>query len=188
MKADQLFGSIESGSVHAELGLASTTRTLLLFLKENKIVQSARRQLDPEDITLLLERALSLYERPGPPGYAHPSDLALCAYLYLLADTAHVEAQKLIERIASEGRREFAAASAVARYFTRLGSSTTLAHVNKNPEVFVFAGRAAEWAATTPRVSPMPEGNVLSENPALLCVASTRQASAGRAATVQTHA
>src|SRR5438105_4529337 len=87
MTIRELIVEIEDGSVRADIGLASTTYTLLRRLEANPTVKEARERIasSAEDALLFLERAVRLFESPPPEGYAHPDDLAVSAYLFILA-------------------------------------------------------------------------------------------------------
>jgi len=73
--------------------------------------------LDPEAASLLLKQAVALFESPAPEGYAHPGDLALCAYLFLLTRVHGPDAQAFVERVARTAGEEFFAARTLARSF-----------------------------------------------------------------------
>ena len=119
MSLQKLITEIEDGDVRADLALASTPSTLLKRLADNPVLKKAKRQiaLDPEAASLLLKQAVALFESPAPEGYAHPGDLALCAYLFLLTRVHGPDAQAFVERVARTAGEEFFAARTLARSF-----------------------------------------------------------------------
>jgi len=119
---------IEDGSVRSDLGLASTTYALLRRLEENPVVREARERVysRASDVLHLLERAVRMYESPAPEGYAHPDDLALTAYLFILARIQTPGIQRFISRVAKEAKREFFAATGIAAYFAKRVPLTTV--------------------------------------------------------------
>jgi hypothetical protein len=127
MTTEHLIQQIEEGPVHADLTLASTTYTLLRRLELNPIIVEARRRsdVDPDALRRYFDRAVALFEKQGPEGYTHPDDLALCAYISILARDPKPAAQGFVNRVASAKRPEFPAATAVAEYFTSRIPSTT---------------------------------------------------------------
>lgn len=127
MHPNPIIATLETGAVTADLRLASTRRALQRRLERNEILTHVRRAItaDPEETVLLLERAVQLYEAPGPAGYAHPDDLLLAAYLYVLARAANSGVRFLVFRVARERRPEFYAATGVAQGLLEVLPMTT---------------------------------------------------------------
>lgn len=127
MTIRELIADIESGSVPADLSLASTTRSAVRRLLENPVIKQARRHLAerPEDAIVLLNRAARLL-RKQVPGYAHPDDLALAAYSLLLAPIAGPGIQRFVNEMASCQRADLYVAPRVARLMARRVPSVTL--------------------------------------------------------------
>jgi hypothetical protein len=117
MNLQKLITEIEDGDVRADLALASTPSALLKRLAESPVLKKAKRQiaLDPEAASLLLKQAVALFESPAPEGYAHPGDLALGAYLFLLTRVHGPDTQAFIDRVARTAGEEFVAARTLAR-------------------------------------------------------------------------
>src|SRR5713226_6518075 len=118
MTSTELIAEIETGAVRADLTLASTTYALLERMQENAALQEARHLLGaiPAESSVFLKRAAALFDSPAPEGYAHPGDLSLSAYVFLLAHVPQPAAQAFVDRVARSSRPEFFAACAVARH------------------------------------------------------------------------
>jgi hypothetical protein len=128
MMIDQeLLDDIESDAVTFDLGLASTTQGLLLRLRDNLAVRKMRAhfQRNPGFMGTLLERARSVYDRASPPQYAHPGDLTVCAYLFILGQTPMLAVQTFIDRVSQERPRQFPSASLLAKYIASKTPATT---------------------------------------------------------------
>src|SRR5437870_10520925 len=118
MSVEVLTAKLEGDAVLADLSLASTTHALLQRMEEHPILRGVKLQLmaDPADIAGVLDRARYLFDSPAPEGYAHPSDLAVAAYLNALSTVPDPIAQEFLDRVAASSRREFFRATATARY------------------------------------------------------------------------
>src|SRR5438270_10818126 len=93
-----LMEQIERGWVSADLMLASTPRTLMERLEENPVIREARTIVhdDPASGREIANRAMAIMGEPVDAEYVRPGDLALAAYLYILAREAPASARKLI--------------------------------------------------------------------------------------------
>ena len=120
MTSSELITEIEEGAVRADLAVASTTYALLQRMEESAVLNEARRLLgvSPEESVVFLKRASTLFDSPAPDGYAHPADLSLSAYVFLLAHVPQQPAQEFVERVACSSRADSFAACGVARYFS----------------------------------------------------------------------
>jgi hypothetical protein len=128
MVASEVAAEVERGDILFDLGLASTTYTLLRRLEENPVIKRVKRQLSehPEIAPALLDKAVALFESPAPKGHSHPEDLKLCAYLFILASSPSPDAQSLIDRVAKQAGPAFFASRAAARYLQSHVPATTL--------------------------------------------------------------
>jgi hypothetical protein len=117
MEISNLIDDIEGGSLRADLGLASTLKILLRRLETHPAIVGALRHLSecPSDVSRLVERAREIRTEPAPEGYAHPEDLLLSAYLYILAQCPTPESKRLIADIGENERPEFYWSPRVAR-------------------------------------------------------------------------
>src|SRR5947209_4785329 len=103
MSVEQLKVKIEGDAVLADLSLASTIHALLQRMEEHPLLREVKLQLkaDPAVIAGVLERARHLFDSPAPKGYAHPSDLAVAAYLNALSVVPDKTAQEFLDRVAT---------------------------------------------------------------------------------------
>jgi hypothetical protein len=134
MTLRQIFEEIEQGTALAELTLASTLESLLLRILRNSLIKEARQRLmvNPKDSSLFLKQATTLFESPGLPGYAHPGDLALCAYLSILAQAPGRSIQQFVDRVVRENRAEFCTATELANYYkARFPGTTGIPYVSR---------------------------------------------------------
>lgn len=125
----QTMQEIEEGSICRDLMWASTPRTLLYRLENNSALNEARHtlSLEPDNASLFLKRAEELYGNPVEPGYSHPKDIPLAAYLYLIGRLPNTDVQDFIHKVAHTQRPEFRWASSVAKYLIAHTSAPTSA-------------------------------------------------------------
>jgi hypothetical protein len=131
MSTHELIREIEEGGVRADLGLASTRSLLLSRLEANPTVRAARRHLQerPSDAALVLRHAVRLFEKPAHEGYAHPDDLILAAFLYILARVSGRGIETFLTRVRIEAKAEFYWSTHVAKYLASVVPATTRTQV-----------------------------------------------------------
>jgi hypothetical protein len=128
MSVENLTTRVEGDSVLADLSLASTAYALLQRMEHHSTLRDVREHLEanPGDIAGVLARARRLFDSPAPAGFAHPGDLALAAYLWVLSTIPAYNVQEFLDQVATAGRREFYRGTATAKYLTVFTPETTV--------------------------------------------------------------
>lgn len=89
------------------------------ILKVSSVVRADAKLPDS-----LLERGQQVYARlynlVVNPGYRHPDDMVLAAYIFLIGRLPNPVIREFINEVANSGRQEFRSAVAVAQYFEQI--------------------------------------------------------------------
>lgn len=104
------------GVVLADLMLASTPRTLLKRLVQNDILRRAQKGLTPEGIDAYLQRAETLLSEETPEGYAHPDELIIAAYAYVIGGSPSPSVRAFLTRMAGTCRKDVSAVKDIAHF------------------------------------------------------------------------
>jgi hypothetical protein len=102
MKLDNLFNTIESSEFDANINILSGFSTMLRALENDDVLMQLVVELSEssDNKRRVFERLLKLLPENPHPEYAHPHDVAVAAYLYVLnqadVELGHLAAEKVV--------------------------------------------------------------------------------------------